>query len=310
MPALVDGTWLMQYVDPQLLEEFRNLKDDFMATLMPAPKAAIDKDGIRFNKLINNIGFHVNKDTEFAPVANGSKKTLVPWDKLDTDLTVLTDAELRALAFDKENETRRLHRESYRIGVRDYAMWKLAPASATATMPIIRTSGAEVTVGGVTRKRLTIKDLVEYIITLKTLNFVDKDKMYMILCPEHEADLLVERNDKTVQNRGDLIINPTSGKIERLYELKFFTNNQNVTYTAAGVLKAQGAVAVGTDRNASIFYYAPNTVFHLESVMSLYTDMRTSTRTVDPQSDFRLHCYGLCDKKQEYGFGAIVSAVV
>ena len=24
MPALVDGTWLAQYVEPQLLEEFRN----------------------------------------------------------------------------------------------------------------------------------------------------------------------------------------------------------------------------------------------------------------------------------------------
>lgn len=310
MPTLVDGTWLRQYVDPQLLDEFRNLKDDFMVTLLPAPKEAIDKDGIRYNKLINNVGFHINKTTAFEPVVNDQKKTIIPWDKLDTDLTVITDAELRALAFDKENETRRLHRESFRIGVRGYAMWKLAPTQASATMPVIRTTGVDVTVGGVTRKRLTIKDLIEFIVTLKTLNLLDADKWYLILCPEHEADLLLERNDKTVQNRGDLIINPTTGKIERLYELKFFTNNQNVTYTTGGVLKAQGAVAVGTDRNASIFYYSPNTVYHIEEVMSLYTPMQQSTRTADPQADYRLHCYGLCDKKQEIGFGAIISAVV
>lgn len=310
MPALVDGTWLRQYVDPQLLDEFKNLKDDFMATLMPAPKEAIDKDGIRYNKLVSNVGFHVNKTTDFTPVVNDQKKTIIPWDKLDTDLTVLTDAEVRALAFDKENETRRLHRESFRIGVRGYAMWKLAPTQNSATMPVLRTTGADVTEGGVTRKRLTIKDLVDFIAKIKTLNLPDGEKMYMILCPEHEADLLIERNDKTITNRGDLIINPSTGRIDRLYELKFFTNNQNVTYTTGGVLKAQGAVAVGTDRNASIFYYGPNTVYHIEDVMSLYTPMNQSTRKADPQADFRLHCYGLCDKKQEIGFGAIISAVV
>ncbi|WP_233901245.1 hypothetical protein [Tenacibaculum piscium] len=29
MPALVDGIWLEQYVEPQLLEEFKNFNDDF-----------------------------------------------------------------------------------------------------------------------------------------------------------------------------------------------------------------------------------------------------------------------------------------
>lgn len=300
------GTWLKQYVDPQLLSEFKNYKDDFIATLMPAPKASIDTDGIKFNKLINAVGLHVNKATAFTPVTIDSQKGLVEWDKLDTDVTVVTDEELRAMPFDKDSEIKKMHMDSWKIGIRNYVMYKLAVASHTASTPVVRTTGA--TVG--TRKRLTISDLITYIASIKLLNLPDADKWYMILCAEHEADLLLERNDKTVVNRGDLIINPTTGKIERLYELKFFTNNFNVTYSTGGTLKADGATPVSTDRNASIFYYAPNTVYHIEGVQSLYTPMQQSTRTVNPQADFRLHSYGLCDKKQDYGFGAIVSAVV
>lgn len=304
--TLETGTWLKQYVDPMLLSEFKNYKDDFIGTLMKAPKGAIDTDGIKFNKLINAVGLHVNKTTAFTPVAIDAQKGLVPWDKLDTDVTVVTDAELRAMPFDKDSEIKKMHTDSFKIGVRNYAMYKLAATQNSATTPVVRTTGA--TVG--TRKRLTIADLINYIIELKKLNLLDTNGWYMILCPEHEADLLLDRNDQTNVNRGDLIINPTTGKIERLYELQFFTNNFNVTYSTGGVLKAQGAVAAGTDRNASIFYYAPNTVYHIENVMSLYTPMQQATRTVDPQSDYRLHCYGLCDKKQDYGFGAIISAVV
>lgn len=304
------GTWLKQYVDPQLLSEFKNYKDDFIATLQKAPKGAIDTDGIKFNKLINAVGLHINKETAFTPVVIDSKKGLVPWDKLDTDVTVVTDAELRAMPFDKDSEIKKMHMDSWKIGIRNYVMYKLAATSNTAETPVVRTTGADVTEGGVTRKRMTISDLVNYISQIKKLNLPDANGWYMILCAEHESDLLLDRNNPATQNRGDLIINPTTGKIERLYELKFFTNNFNVTYTSAGVLKAQGAVAVGTDRNASIFYYAPNTVYHIENVMSLYTPMQQATRTVNPQADYRLHAYGLCDKKQDYGFGAIVSAVV
>jgi hypothetical protein len=306
MPTLETGTWLKQYVDPMLLSEFKNYKDDFIGTLTKAPKGAIDTDGIKFNKLINAIGLHVNKTTAFTPVAIDAQKGLVPWDKLDTDVTVVTDAELRAMPFDKDSEIKKMHMDSWKIGIRNYVMYKLAPTQNTATTPVVRTTGA--TVG--TRKRLTIGDLINYITELKKLNLTDTNAWYMILCPEHEADLLLDRNDPTNVNRGDLIINPSTGKIDRLYELKFFTNNFNVTYTTAGVLRAQGAAAVSTDRNASIFYYAPNTVYHVENVMSLYTPMQQATRTIDPQSDYRLHSYGLCDKKQDYGFGAIISAVV
>ncbi|MBE7671670.1 hypothetical protein F7649_11155, partial [Tenacibaculum piscium] len=79
MPALVDGIWLEQYVEPQLLEEFKNFNDDFIGTLKRPNPAAIDKDGIKFNKLINNVGFHINKGDAFTPQSMTGKKGLVNW---------------------------------------------------------------------------------------------------------------------------------------------------------------------------------------------------------------------------------------
>lgn len=305
MPALVDGSWLKQYVDPQLLEEFRNFKDDFIGTLKAPNKAAIDTDGIKFNKLINTIPFHVNKTTAFEPVVVPTKKTLVEWDKLDTGLTVVTDAELRAMAFDKESELRRLHRESFQIGVRNYAMQKLAPTADATGMPVLRTTGAD---DGTGRKKLTYVDLIKFLSAVEGLNLIDQSQLATILCAEHRQDLIDDRS--STNNYRDIQINKQTGAIERLFKMKFYENNQNVKYIADGTLKADGAAAIITDRNASVFYYAPNTVHHIESVMSLLKPMEQSTREVDPQTEFRLHAYGLTDKKQEYGFGAIVSGIV
>ena len=55
MAELTDGAWLQQYVAPQLLTDFRNYKDDFIAFLKKAPEQAIDKDGIRFNLSLIHI---------------------------------------------------------------------------------------------------------------------------------------------------------------------------------------------------------------------------------------------------------------
>lgn len=50
MAELVDGLWLKQYVEPQLLEDFKNYNDAFISVLKRANPGAIDTDGIKFNK--------------------------------------------------------------------------------------------------------------------------------------------------------------------------------------------------------------------------------------------------------------------
>ena len=305
MAELVNGLWLKQYVEPQLLDEFRNYKDDFIGTFKSPSATAIDKDGIRFNKMINEIKFHVNKTTEFTPVTIPNQKGLVEWDKLDTDLTVVTDSELRALAFDKTSEIRRLHRESFQIGVRDYAMRKIAPLKDTSGTPIIRTTGED---DGTGRKKLTYSDMIKYYSITEGLNLKDWSQAFMILCAEHRQDLIDDRS--STNNYRDIQIDPDTGELKRLFKLKFFENNHNVKFNAANEVLADGAVPIATDRNASLFYYAPNIVHHIEAVKVLHKEMENDTRNPDPQSEMRLHCYGLTDKKQEYGVGALVSGNV
>lgn len=303
MADLVDGLWLKKYVDPQLLQDFKNDKDDFLKALKAPNPSAIDTDGIRFNKLINNVGFAVNKSTEFTALEMLGKKGLVEWDKLDTTPTKVTDVELRAMAFDKEAAVRVEHTKSFKRGFRDYALHKLAPQEHVAgAMPILRTTG-EVING---RKRLTYTDLVEYITILEGLNLSDSQAMYMVLCDHHRADLLHDRG--ATNHYRDLIINSATGMIERFYKLRFFENNESVYYGSNGQLKSQGASVVAGDQKGSIFFYAPNTVSHIESVKTLYKPMEQDTKSADPTSEIRLHTYGLVGRKQDYGFGAIVSA--
>lgn len=303
MADLVDGIWLQQYVAPQLLEEFRNYKDDFIGTFTAPDPEAIDKDGIRFNKLINEIKFYVNKSTAFNPITIGGKKSLVLWDKLDTDVTAITDKQARALAFDMNSSVRKMHNDAFRIGVRDYAMQKIAPVSNTSGTPIIRTTGAND--GG--RKKLLYADLVNYYKVLEGLNLNDWTQAYMILCPEHRQDLIDDRSN--TNNYRDIEIDPVTGAIKRFFKLKFFENNQTVKFRAGDIPVPDGGAAQGTDRNGSLFYYAPNIVHHIEAVTILYKELTSDTRNPDPQSEIRLHTYGLTDKKQEYGVGALVSGI-
>ncbi|RWX03368.1 hypothetical protein [Flavobacterium cerinum] len=303
--SLETGTWLQQYVEPQLLEEFRNYKDDFIGTFTSPSAAALDKDGIKFNKLINEVGFHVNKTTAFTPKTIPMQRGLVEWDKMDTDLTVVTDAELRAMAFDKENELRRLHRESFQIGVRNYAMQKVAALGNDTGTPVLRTTGAD---DGTGRKKLLYSDLLSFYMKVIGLNLTNEQAMYLVLCAEHQQDLLQDKAG--TNNNRDIVIDPATGQIKRFYKLKIFENNHNVKYNETNELVADGAVADADDRNASLFYYAPNIVHHIEAVTTLYKPMQQDTRNPDPQSEFRLHAYGLTDKKQEYGVGAIVSGIV
>lgn len=297
-----DGLFLQQFVEPQLLEDFRNYRDDFLGVLKKPNPGAIDKDGIRFNKLVNNVGFKVNATVDFEPLAMPGKKTLVEWDKLDTTPTSYTDADLRAMAFDKESALRVEHTNSFRIGVRDYVLNKLAPTSNVANkMPVIRTTGA--TYNG--RKRLTYEDLINFYERLDPLKLADNKGFHMILSEQHRSDIIADR--AATSNYRDVEIDKETGELKRFFKLNFFENNSTPVYNAAGTLKSIGAVAAAGDQRASVFIYAPNTVYHIESVQVLFTAMKNDVISPDPKAMMRLHTYGLCDKKQNHGFGAIIS---
>lgn len=306
MGQVTDGFWLNQFVAPQLLEELKDYNDAFIATLKRAPAGAITADGIRFNKLINNVEFYVDNTSEFTPKKMDGKKVFVEWEKYDTTPTLVTDAEVRALAFDKRAAVRVKHTEATKLGVRDHVMWKLAPAdSSKAEMPVIRTTGA--TVNG--RKRLTFEDLVTYLDKVKLLNLPTENDSHMILCREHVTDLILDKDSAKYFASSQIFFDQATGKVRSVLGFNFFENNSTVAYDESGNKKAKGSVLGATDRNASVFYYAPNTIYHIEAVKVLYKPETTDTRSADPTSEFRLQTYGLVDTIEEYGVGAIVSGI-
>ena len=308
MATTETGNWLNQYVAPQLLLEFKNDKDDFLGVLPGANPAAITADGIRFNKLINNVGFYVNNTEGFTAKKMNGSKTFVPWEKYDTDPTEVDDAEIRGLNYDKRNMTRVAHAQAMRRGIRDHVMYKLAPGDATsADMPVFRTTGAD---DGTGRKRATFGDFIKFLEKIKGLNLPDESQYFMILCPEHSTDLMLDRDSAAYFADKNIFFDVTTGKVKSVMGFKFFENNAVLAYTSAGVKKAKGAALGATDRRASLFFYAPNSVYHLDSVKILYKPETIDTNSADPKSEFRLQVYGLIDRVYEYGFGALVSGIV
>lgn len=87
MAELQANLYLNKYLDPQLLIDRQNFRDDFLATLGSVPQAARTADGVRRNKLINNVEFKVNNNAEFTPKQVDGKNLIVPWEKFDTTPT-------------------------------------------------------------------------------------------------------------------------------------------------------------------------------------------------------------------------------
>lgn len=308
MATTENGNWLNQYVAPQLLQEFKNYKDDFIGVLPGVPKAALTADGVRLNKLINNVGFRVNNTENFTPQKMDGKKVFVSWEKYDTEPTAVDDKEIRALAFDKRNEVRKKHTESFKMGIRDHVLWKLAPSvSNNPDMPVMRTTGAD---DGTGRRRLTFADLVKYLEKVKVLNLPNENELYVVLCPEHSTDLILDRDAAAYFADKSIFFDMQTGKVKSVMGFKFFENSAVVAYDAAGNKKAKGAALISTDRRASLFFYAPNTFYHIEMVKVLYKPETIDTKSADPTSEFRTQTYGIIDRIEDIGVGALVSGTV
>ncbi|MDR2628107.1 MAG: hypothetical protein LBC40_08765, partial [Dysgonamonadaceae bacterium] len=214
MSAVTTGQWLNDYVAPQLLREFKNYKDDFIAVLKGVPAAAVTADGVRWNKLINNVGFYVNNSGAFTPKKMTGEKVFVEWEKYDTDPTEVDDAEIRYLAYEKRNEVRIKHVEAMKLGIRDHVMWKFAPGDATnANMPVIRTTGAD---DGTGRLRLTFENMVTYLEKVKKLNLPNQNELYMILCPEHVTDLILDNNSARFFSDRQIFYDIETGKVRSI----------------------------------------------------------------------------------------------
>ncbi len=308
MAQLVDGNWLNQYVSPQLLKEFKNHNDAFLQALKPAPKAAVSADGIRYNKLINNVGFLVDNNADFTAKKMGGKKVIIPWEKYDTEPTEVDDVEVRNLNFDKRAAVRVKHTEAFKLGLRDHVVWKLAPGDDTNDlMPVMRTTGAN---DGNGRKRLIFSDLIQYLEMVKSLNLNKENELNLVLNYQHATDLMIDRDSAAYFANKQIFFDPTTGKVKSVMGFKFWENNAVLAYSASGQKLAKGAVLSSGDQLASMFFYGDNTVKHIEKTKILYKPETLDTESKNPASTFRTQTYGLIDRIEDIGVGAIVSGNV
>ena len=210
MAQPVDGLYLNKYVDPQLLIERRNYRADFMQVLGSVPAGALAADGVRRNKLINNVGFRVNNTEDFEPKQMTGKNYIVPWEIYDTEPSSCTDDEIRYLAFDKRAAIRVKHNEAFQVGIRNHVLHKLAPEDdSNEEMPVIRTTG-EKDING--RLRLSYKDLVDFATLAKTWNLPVTDALYMVLSPLHMGDLLLDKDASKYFYDRTFYLDPATGK--------------------------------------------------------------------------------------------------
>jgi len=305
MPNTTTGQWLNQFVAPQLLKELKDHRDEVTGILRSAPKSALTADGIRWNKLLNNVEFRVNNTATFTPSKMYGEKVFVEWEKYDTTPTSVDDAEIRYLAYDKRAEVRTRHMEKMKEGLLKHTLHKLCPDDATnAKMPVMRTTG-EVTNG---RKRATFKDLAEYLAKVKSIGDLDPSQLYIALCPEHVTDLVIDKDAAVYFAKREVYFDAISGNLRSFMGFKFVEPMFSNAFDAAGNKKPKGAVLTTGDQNASTLIYAPNTVYHIEGIKVLYKSETQDTRNADPTSEIRLQAYGLIDRIEDYGMGALISA--
>ena len=183
----------------------------------------------------------------------------------------------------------------------------MAPARNADGMPVMRTTGAD---DGSGRQRLTFVDLANFLEKVKDLNLPNSNELYLVLCPKHVTDLIVDKDAAAYFIDRALYIDPITGKVKSFMGFKFYENAACPTYTAAGVKVAEGAAATAGDQQASVFFYGENTVYHLEKVKILYSPETSDTKSADPKSTYRTQTYGLIDRIEDYGVGAIISANV
>ncbi len=194
--------------------------------------------------LVNNTTYPLSIET----LEDADKP--ISLDKYDTAATSVTDDELYACSYDKMASVLERHRESLKEKEWEKAIHAIAPATNTATTPVLLTTGADSSDD--TRKKFTMSDLLAAKKACDDMKMPKADRV-MVLCSDHINDLL--ETDQRFKEQYN--INQTEGKIARLYGFDIYEYDGTPYYKVSTKAKlAWGATtAAATDRQASVFYY-------------------------------------------------------
>ena len=192
--------------------------------------------------LLNNTAYPL------AVQAYTDDEVLVSLDKYQTKPTSISDDKIIGASYNVIDPATQSHTRAINTKKFKKAIHSIAPASNTASTPVIAATGTPLTPGGL--PTLVYDDLV----TLKDaldLDEVSVDGRRLVLCTRHYNDLLRDR-----KYFGDKLVSYNSGMAAPIIAgFEIFQYNGNPLFSSAGVKKAFGAVKVAGDREASVAFW-------------------------------------------------------
>ncbi len=167
----------------------------------------------------------------------------VSLDKYQTKVTTLSDDAIMGASYPKIDEVTKSHVHAIASNKFKKAIHAIAPASATAKMPVFTKAG----------EHLTYEDLVNFKQACDDAGFGD-DPIRLVLTPTHWNDLLRDR-----ENFGDQLVNYVKGKPNpEILGFELHKYSGMPYYDAAGAKKAFGAEVADTDVQASVAFIVDN----------------------------------------------------
>lgn len=285
----------------EVLKKFRAM-GEFLAAIP-------DRSSLVKNKVIHLVDVGVdpavlvnNSTYPIVPVTVNDGDIAISLDRLDTVTSAIKDEYLYALSYDAIAEYSEIHASSLKETAYMLAIHAIAPSSNTALTPVISTTGGS-DGGSVALKKITIAD----ILSLKKL--FDKNKVpakdrYIVLCPEHVAQLL-ESNEQFEKQYMDV----REGQVLKIHGFNVYEFPSNPIYNASNVKKAYGsAAAPSTDRYASIAFYAPRIFKAMDDMKMYYKEAEKNPENRSTDIGFRT--WFICMPKKSDSQAAIVSVPV
>lgn len=227
--------------------------------------------------LINNSTYPI------ALQAYTDDAVIIQLDKYQTKVVTLSDDQVLGATYDKiDNATRKTVQKltAEKFGK---AVHAIAPTSNTANTPVITATGgatAEAAPGG--RLRLVYEDLVSLKEAFDGIDGCPVEGRRLILNSNHYNDLLRDR-----KNFGDQLVNYKTGDVAPTIAGFEIFQYVNMPSYAAGVKKAYGSVAGGTDKKASIAFVKDNIAKKTGNTKQYFTAAADNPTTQTNQLAYR-----------------------
>jgi len=280
MPALVNGDHLNRYVAPALIKDLDDVQDNFTRFFGTVNKGAVTADGVSVQKLINDITVKtgLSASAVLTPRSLQGKKGVIPWMNFTTETLKFNKEELRALAFDKKGEGRKMLMEAVYNAMLRAALHAISPDADATNTPVIETTGDD---DGSGRKKLVPLDITAM------LRKTDIKNPVMVLSKNHLIDL--QENKDTANRFADVLIDEATMTPKAYAGVKMVANDIDVIYTTAGNKRAISVTPAATDKYASVVIDKRNTIYYLNNLYFTMTDMANDTRNEIPRTEIRIY---------------------